>query len=195
MKNSPNENPDTENRPAQAGAVVRRTFWPYGVILAFVLFISGTIGLVVMACSQKMDLVSSDYYEQEIKFQNHLDQLNRAQDLSANASVVYDTATQSILICLPTAHVHAGVIGNIVLYRPSAAGLDRQLKLELDQEGVQRLATAALVPGLWKVRVSWLSGAKEYLIEQSIVIERPKVQNPTSLNTGGDSGPNSRGSS
>jgi len=45
-----------------------RNLWPLGILLAFGLFFAGTIGLVVMACSHKMDLVSADYYEREIKF-------------------------------------------------------------------------------------------------------------------------------
>ena len=37
-----------------------RNLWPTGIIVTFVLFFAGTIGLVVMACSQRADLVSAD---------------------------------------------------------------------------------------------------------------------------------------
>jgi len=36
--------------------------WPLGIIAAFVIFISGTISLVVMASSHKAELVSDNYY-------------------------------------------------------------------------------------------------------------------------------------
>src|SRR6266567_3920664 len=147
-----------------------RNLWPWGIILAFVLFIAGTVSLVVLACSQKMDLVSSDYYEQEIKFQNQLDQLGRGRALNSDAFVIYEPATQSIRIALPIAHIRDGVAGSIQLYRPSAAGLDRQIKLDPDPTGSQRVAANMLLPGLWKVRVCWTSGEKEYRIDQSVVI-------------------------
>ena len=35
--------------------------WPFAIILTFIIFLAGTIGLVVMACTRKVDLVSSNY--------------------------------------------------------------------------------------------------------------------------------------
>ena len=58
------------------------------------------------------------------------------------------------------------------LYRPSAAGLDRELKLELDATGSQSLDAAALEPGLWKVRIHWTSHQQEYFADKSVVVKR-----------------------
>ena len=165
-------------------------FWPLAIIVTFVLFISGTISLVVMACSQKTDLVSSDYYEQEIKFQRHLDQLEHTRTWAKDASVTYDSSTRHIRISLPKRQAlslsHEGegrgegeqrrptespqLTGHIQLYRPSAAGLDRRLKLETDSEGVQYLDTYSLQRGLWKVRVSWNANGTEYFLDRSLLI-------------------------
>ena len=41
-----------------------RNLWPIGIVVVCALFVAGTVGLIVMACSQKVDLVSKDYYEQ-----------------------------------------------------------------------------------------------------------------------------------
>lgn len=147
-----------------------RNLWPWAIISVFALFITGTMGLVIMACSQRVDLVSSDYYEQEIKFQGHLDRARRAQRLAAGALVAYDGGKHQITIALPAEQVRQTVIGRIQLYRPSAAGLDRQFQLELDPNGVQSLATEELLPGLWKVRVSWTAGNQEFFIDQKVVI-------------------------
>jgi nitrogen fixation protein FixH len=148
----------------------KRNLWPMGIILTFVLFISGTISLVVLACSQKLDLVSADYYEQEIKFQNRVDQLDRAGRLATQASVAYEQATHRIRISLPPDTSGQIATGSIHLYRPSAAGLDRHLTLEVDSRGVQFLDAATLRSGLWKVRVSWKVEKQEYFLDQSIVI-------------------------
>jgi hypothetical protein len=151
--------------------------WPFAIILVFVLFISGTISLVVMACSQKVDLVSADYYEQEIKFQRHIDQLERTHRLGSDSSVTYDSAARRLRIVLPR-DTGSRAVGHIQLYRPSAAGLDRELKLETDSYGVQLLDAATLKPGLWKVRVSWSAQGQEYFLDQSIQIAAPPVSQP-----------------
>ena len=152
--------------------------WPFGIITAFSLFFLGTIGLVVMACSQKTDLVSNDYYEQEIKFQNHLDRLHRTERLGSRASVVYDVASQKITISLPPEQVREPVVGRIQLYRPSAARLDREVKLQPDSSGTQAIETTGLPPGLWKVRVSWTADDKEFFIDQRIVIRTRQDLSP-----------------
>jgi nitrogen fixation protein FixH len=148
----------------------RRSLWPYAIIAAFAIFISGTVALVVLACSQRVDLVSSDYYEQEIKFQNHLDRLRRTRNLDVQGAVGYDSTKQQITISVPTDQLRRAVSGRIQLYRPSAAGLDRQVVLSPDSKGVQVVDAKDLQPGLWKVRVSWTVGDNDYFMDQKIVV-------------------------
>jgi hypothetical protein len=140
--------------------------WPLGIIAAFVIFISGTISLVVMASSHKAELVSDNYYEQEIKYQNRIDSLGRAQRLGSVASVRLDAANGRIAISLPPAQVRGGVTGRIQLYRPSAAGADRALALAPNANGLQFVDLRSLLPGLWRMRVSWTADGQEYWIER-----------------------------
>ena len=147
-----------------------RNFWPLGIIITFALFIAGTVGLIVMACSQKADLVSADYYEQELKFQGRIDRVERTRRAVTQAAVAYDATRQCITISLPAEQARHAISGRIELYRPSAAGLDREVKLEPDTNGVQRLDAAGMVPGLWKVRVSWTVENLDYFLDQKVVV-------------------------
>jgi nitrogen fixation protein FixH len=168
-------------KPTEKSKATKRNLWPAGVILAFVLFLAGTIGLVVMACSQKMDLVSQDYYEKEIRFQNQLDQLGRTMALEDRASVSYEGDAHCIRISVPSAHARAGAKGIVELYRPSAAGLDRRITLEVDATGCQRIAAGSLRLGLWKVRVSWTANEKQYLIDEKVVVGTAPVLKTTTF--------------
>src|SRR5215831_167193 len=96
-----------------------RNLWPYGIGLAFAIFGLGTASLVVMACSQKVDLVSSDYYEQELKFQGQIDRARRTGSLGVEACVAYDRLKKAITISLPARQVEPSLTGRIQLYRPS----------------------------------------------------------------------------
>jgi hypothetical protein len=149
--------------------------WPLGIIVAFALFIIGTVALIVIACSNSMDLVSTDYYEQEIHYQTRLDQLSRTRKLGAQASVAYLPGAQRITVNLPASHLRADLVGEVLLYRPSAAGLDRTIKLRLDSNGVQHIDAANLSGGLWKVRVLWAVGKQEYFIDQTMMIVNSHV--------------------
>ena len=147
-----------------------RNLWPIGIIVTFALFFAGTVGLVVMACTQKVDLVSADYYEQELKFQGQIDRVERTRHAATQATVAYDAATRCITVSLPIEQAGHEVSGRIELYRPSASGLDRAVKLAPDTQGVQRVDAAGLSPGLWKVRVSWTVEHQDYFLDQKVVV-------------------------
>lgn len=154
---------NTETKPT-------RNLWPIGVIAACALFVAGTAGLIVVACLQKVDLVSKDYYEQELRFQGQIDRVERTRRTASQASVAYDEARKSITVSLPPEQAGRAVWGSVELYRPSAAGLDRAVKLEPDAKGVQRLDASGLAPGLWKVRVSWTVDHQDYYLDQRVVV-------------------------
>ena len=147
-----------------------RNLWPWAIVLTFVLFISGTVSLVVMACSQKVELVNANYYEQELQFQGQLDRMNRTSRLAVPARVSYDPIRKLIAISLPPEHKARMVTGHIDLYRPSAAGRDRHLPLQTDERGMQNLDAAHLGAGFWKLRLSWQIDGREYFYEQQVVI-------------------------
>jgi nitrogen fixation protein FixH len=147
-----------------------RNLWPLGIIVTFALFFTGTVGLVVMAFSQKVDLVSPDYYEQEIKFQGRIDRVERTRNAATQGSVAYDAGGKCITVSLPAAQAGHEISGRIELYRPSASDLDRSVKLAPDASGVQRVDAAGLSPGLWKVRVSWTVERQDYFLDQKVVV-------------------------
>ncbi|HSU57242.1 MAG TPA: FixH family protein [Candidatus Dormibacteraeota bacterium] len=151
----------------------RQNLWPWAIICAFSLFFCGTISLVVLASSQKVDLVSSDYYEKEIKFQNQIERFHSTARLGAQASVAYDATNKLISINLPAEQVGHALSGRIEFYRPSSASLDRVLTLSPNSNGIQTIDTTGLVPGLWKVRVSWTASEGEFFIDQRVVIKNP----------------------
>lgn len=145
--------------------------WPLGIVLAFAVFIAGTITLIVLASSQRTDLVRADYYEQEIRHQQQIDRLERTQRIAPDARVTYDRARARLEVALPAAQARRGPQGQIHLYRPSAANLDRHIPLDLDASGRQTLDATDLQPGLWRVRVSWSVDQEDFQLDQRLVVE------------------------
>ena len=56
--------------------------WGYKIVLVYCVFVAGILYLVVQSSRQQMDLVTDDYYAQEIKYQEKIDQSKRASALS-----------------------------------------------------------------------------------------------------------------
>lgn len=144
--------------------------WPISIIAFFSVAILGFAAFIVFCNLHSTDLVAADYYEQEVHYQGQMERLDHARQLGGAAAVTYDPASQCIVVTLPVAHAAGHPQGDIQLYRPSAAGLDRQLQLEVLSNGTQTINAQDLRPGLWKVRVSWKVGDQEYLIHQQVVV-------------------------
>jgi hypothetical protein len=150
-----------------------RNLWPLGILTAFALFISGTVTLIVIACSNSSELVASDYYERELRHQSQMDRMERARQLASPARVHYDSHSRRITVALPPGHASAAV-GKVELYRPSQAALDQHIDLRLDARGEQNIDATALRAGLWKVKVTWAIGGEEFSLDHRIVIgEKP----------------------
>jgi nitrogen fixation protein FixH len=147
-----------------------RNPWPIAIVAYFVLFIAFIAGFTVFATRQKIDLVSQDYYDKEIHFQDQIDRLNRTRPLAAQVAVDYSRARQQVSVTLPAGHSHRQVSGRIRLYRPSDAGIDQTIPLAVNDDGIQIVDVSRLRDGLWKVRVQWAVDGEEYCVDQPLVV-------------------------
>ncbi len=143
--------------------------WPVSIIALFALAIPGFAGFIIFCNRHPADLVADNYYDQEIRYQGQMERMQRARQSPVRASVTYEASTRAILIKIPSPDV-GPITGKIQLYRPSSVGLDRELKLELDAAGVQRVDARALAAGLWQVRLSWTAQQQDYYIDQKLVV-------------------------
>jgi len=150
-------NPTTNTSP---------NLWPYAIIAWFVLFALALAVWVTVALRQNMDLVRSDYYEEEMRFQQHLDRLNRSAGLQSRVTLGYDPGPRLVTLRLPATAVASPTTGRIQFYRPSNAALDFELPLAVDAAGVQQLDVSSVRGGQWRVRVTWsaVPGAARYRV-------------------------------
>ena len=136
----------------------------------FIVAICGIAIFITWAVRHKMDLVSQDYYRDEILYQQQIDRINRTRLFAKDASVTYDPIQQTIIVALPAAHVVQQPTGGIQLYRPSDARLDHAETLVLMADGTQHLNAKNLRSGLWKIRIQWTVAGQDYGLDQSVVI-------------------------
>ena len=122
-----------------AASSSRFNFWPFGIIAALVIFMGGTVTLVVVAVTQRNDLVSPDYYEQEMGYQKRLEHLNRTHTWDSQIQVGLGDAPREVVVRLPAEHAARGLTGNVDFYRPAGAVMDRRVALAADAEGRQRI--------------------------------------------------------
>jgi hypothetical protein len=144
--------------------------WPVSIIAFFAVAICGAVAFVIFCSRNRVDLVTADYYEQEVRYQDQLDRANRATSLQAPATVQFDTNSRAITVRMPADHLQPSLKGWIQLYRPSAAKQDQKLALQVDATGAQTIDASHLSTGLWRVRVTWNLNGADYYFDQKVVI-------------------------
>ena len=142
--------------------------WPYGIILFFVLLICSMAAVVVIAATHRDTMVSENYYEQELKFQDQIDSSARAQ--KSGASIQLDASAGKLVVTVPEQQLKQKLSGAIEFYRPSSPDLDCKMSFAPNTDGTQAVDISKLASGLWHVRVSWTADDKEYLLEQKITL-------------------------
>lgn len=155
--------------------------WPYGITAFLVLFFGCVVSFGIFAVRQQVDLVRVDYYEEELRYGKQYDRLSRTKALEHPMSVAHLPQAHQIAVQLPAEHALAGAQGTIQLYRPSDARLDREIPLAAAASGMQLLDASTLQAGLWRVRVTWQSGGKEYFHASKVVIPAPDTAGPKTL--------------
>lgn len=155
---------------SESAARTGRT-WAWGIVGACALFIGAMLVFVAFSFSQRVDLVSRDYYQREIEHQRQIDRVTRTGRLPGGIAWKLSQEDDQALFAFPRERVAEEVRGSIHLYRPADATLDRKWKIALDEEGHQRVPLASLEPGRWRVKIDWRLGEEEYYSEFALTVE------------------------
>ena len=142
--------------------------WGTGIVLAFLGFISFILYFVItMNVDDKLnhDLVSEDYYGDELKYQNDIDKLENSNTLDTNIS--YEKTADGLLIKFPEDFNHLEITGNMFLYRPSNKQLDFDTAISLSNSNLL-IPDKRLVDGRWNIKIDWQYKGNNYLYKESI---------------------------
>ena len=146
-----------------------RWHWGYGIAAVYIAFAGCTIGFVMFAMEQPVDLVSRDYYEQSLVHDAHRAALDRAARLTEPVTVDAAGDGRTIVLSVP-APAAASARGRITLYRPASSGDDRTWDLALDRSHRQRIDTTRLPRGRWTFVAAWSADGLDYQIEEPITL-------------------------
>ncbi len=142
-----------------------RINWGYKIFIGYSLFVIGILFLVIKANQQNYDLVTENYYEAELKYQDVIDQKSRVAALSAPPKISH--TVNSVSIHLPGEFTNKNVKGEIYLYRPSDASKDIRKSFSTG-ECFYQVNLQKELSGSYQVNLSWEANGKTFLHESRI---------------------------
>lgn len=137
--------------------------WGNGLTLAFLGFALLIGTLVYKATHTRFDLVSEKYYEDEIRYQ---EQINDAHNAANHPAVNISQDGQYVTLQLPDT---AAITGQAWFYYPTDARQDQHIAL-VTQQGLQRIDKTQLPKGRCLVKLHWTARAVRYYTEQEMQI-------------------------
>ncbi len=143
--------------------------WGTGIVIAFIGFISFIMYFVIsMNTNSKYDhdLVTEDYYKQELEFQNDIDKEKNAQTLAEN--IEWKKTSDGVIIIFPKSLELNGITGKVFLYRPSNKQFDFEMDISLSNHNLL-IPDKSLLDGRWNIKVDWQFNGKSYLYKKEIV--------------------------
>jgi len=142
--------------------------WGYRVMFLYVGFAGLIIYFVTRSMNEKVDLVTPDYYAQELKFQDKIESINRNNELTSALSIDYSDA--GIIITYPSDLQNKTITGAINIFRPSDKSKDQTIEITPDKEMKQTINTTSLSKGMYRIKVDYEVNGAGYYSEKQIVI-------------------------
>ncbi|MDB5285030.1 MAG: hypothetical protein JWO06_4105 [Bacteroidota bacterium] len=142
--------------------------WGWGIALFYGSFVLFMLFMVWCSTVMKTELVTADYYGKELKFQDQLDKMKRANGLSDSLS--WTVSDKKVRLNFPAELKGKNVKAEILFYRPDNSLRDFNVTCSADTAGICVINSDKFKHGAYKMKVDWSAGKETYFTEGVINI-------------------------
>ena len=142
--------------------------WGHKITLVIIFFIIGMLGMVFIAFNQSNEMVDSNYYDKEIKYQSRIDAAKNLNEVSKIDLVLQ--IKSELIISVPISLCENFSEGNIEFVKNDNQKEDRMFNFLPNNLGEFRIPKSKLAMGTYKVRIAWQSNKISYYKEQNLSI-------------------------
>jgi nitrogen fixation protein FixH len=143
--------------------------WGHGIAIFLVIFVVTTVSVVVKISTDETydnELVSEDYYGDELKYQEEIDKSENAKKLSA--SITYRVSKEGVTLIFPHDFDFQKITGVIDMKRPSKQILDFKMNVKIDSTYQMLIPSEKAIQGKWNMVIDWKVGENEFMYKAKI---------------------------
>lgn len=141
--------------------------WGWKIVLVFACFVTLILTMVFKTMHMTVDLVRPDYYAEELRYQERIDERSNTSQLTQPPRVRFNGS--QVEVSFPDEMKKTSMEGQIHFYRPSDSRLDFKVELQTDSNGFQRI-DAPRQGGMYQVKLAWKANGKSYYSESTVMI-------------------------
>jgi hypothetical protein len=143
--------------------------WGTGLLVGIIVFVIISLSMTVIFMTQDVHLVTDNYYEKTLSYQDEIDKQNRTKALDEKVKILFNGKMVNIIF--PSEYLIGNISGEIYFYRPSNPSLDFRIPLLLNENGNQFIPVERIEKGFWRLKIDWLMSENAYYYEGVIAIE------------------------
>ena len=142
--------------------------WGTGIFITIIVFVTFFVGFIFFSLTHDVNLVTKDYFPEEIAYESTLQKIKNTQKLTQKIS--YNKTKKTIEIIFPEAYDYKKVIGQIHFYYISSYRNDKRFRIQPNQFGKQIFALSEFKKGRYSIKIEWSYNEKVYYQEIKIII-------------------------
>jgi len=142
--------------------------WGNKLILVFILFAVLMSVLVYKSVNTRYDLVSKDYYKDELRYQDKIDGMANAAKVS---DVTVSQDSNNVIVDFPKELNGYKTEGEAWFYCATDDVKDKKIALQVDANGRQTFPKNQLSKTNYLLKLSWKIGNSNYFAEKSVIIK------------------------
>lgn len=143
--------------------------WGTRIALLYGGFVALIVVLVTGSMRQDFDLVSKDYYQKELEYQQIIDAGKNQASLSAPVSV--HANERYVFIEFPVEFKESALTGTVLFYSEVNAAWDKSFPVEASINKVQ-IPRSALERTNYIVKINWKADNKDYFQQSAINLSK-----------------------
>lgn len=143
--------------------------WGHGVVIALFAFIVFILSMLFLFPNgqKNSEMVTDNYYEEELKYQDVIDAKKKADDLQEKP--VYSQDTKGIKITFPKEYNNSNTTVKFVLNRTDDQNLDIKKSVQLDANQSFIIPAQVLKVGNYTLRLSWTKDKTDYRMDYDVI--------------------------
>ena len=140
--------------------------WGKWIVVAFILFAGFIATLVTVCMKQDVNLVSKDYYKDELAYQEQIQRMNNVNQLDQKPVI----RKSGSFLQIDFDRFRDIEKGEINLFNPSDPKKDKLYALRSSEDHSQLFPLDDVAKGMYRARMQWVMNGKEYYLETVINI-------------------------
>ena len=148
--------------------------WGVGAFSLFGAFVLMMLSFVYITLQQNIDLVTEDYYEKEVDFDNL--QREKANAIRLPEQVTWLIENDQFVITIPNDSSPSHRV-SVVFYKTSDKSLDRKYEFKQTSDSKLHVPLQDLAQGMYQLQVRWTTEKSKYYHEEGISISQISYEN------------------